>query len=151
MTSTTDSFWGLPDPNRDADFYADIPSKRLVAWFVDIVLIALITLLVLPLTLFIGLFFLGFLFLAISFLYRWSALARHSATPGMRFVAIELRDRTGQRFDTATAFLHTLGYALSIGIFPFQLISIVLMLMTPRRQGLTDHILGTAAINRAAA
>ena len=31
-----------------------------------------------------------------------------------------------------------------------QIISIVLMLTSPRAQGLSDHVLGTAAVNRAA-
>jgi hypothetical protein len=34
--------------------------------------------------------------------------------------------------------------------FPLQFVSIGLMLMTERKQGLTDHVLGTAAVNRAA-
>ena len=25
----------LPDPDRDAQFYAGVPVKRLIAWFVD--------------------------------------------------------------------------------------------------------------------
>lgn len=149
--SSTDAFWGLPDPYREAEFYRDVPTKRLLAWVVDVVLIGVLTVIALPFTLFAGLFFLGLLFMAIGFVYRWVALARNSATPGMRLFAISLHDRSGQRFDSATAFLHTLGYTVSICVFPLQLISIALMLATPCKQGLTDHILGSAALNRAAA
>ena len=98
----------------------------------------------------IPLFFLPFLYFCVSFLYRWSSLASHSATPGMRFMAIGLRDRDGRTLDGGTAFLHTAGYAVSVVTFPLQLISVVMMLLTARGQGLSDTILGTTAINRRA-
>jgi len=140
----------LPDPEYQAEFYADVPVKRALAWGVDAILIALITALVVPFTLFLGLFFLPVLYMSISFLYRTVGLARHSATPGMRLMAIEFRDRTGARFDLGTAFLHTLGYTLTIGTLLPQLLSIGLMLTTARGQGLTDMVLGTVAINKPA-
>ncbi len=139
---------GLPDPEYHAEFYADVPSKRFLAWIIDVILISMITALLTLLGVLIPLLFLPFLFAAVSFLYRWSTIAGRSATPGMRFMAIELRDRDGQPLDGGTAFLHTAGYAISVMTFPLQLISIVMMLMTARRQGLTDTILGTAAVNR---
>ena len=140
----------LPDPKYQAEFYADVPVKRALAWGVDAILIALITAVVLPFTLFLGMFFLPVLYMIISFLYRTVGLARHSATPGMRLMAIELRDRNGARFDLGTAFLHTLGYTLTIGMLLPQLLSIGLMLTTARGQGLTDMVLGTVAINKPA-
>ena len=140
----------LPDPDYQAEFYADVPVKRALAWGVDAILIALITAVVVPFTLFLGLFFLPVLYMSISFLYRTVGLARHSATPGMRLMAIEFRDRTGARFDLGTAFLHTLGYTLTIGTLLPQLLSIGLMLTTARGQGLTDMVLGTVAINKPA-
>ena len=68
----------------------------------------------------------------------------------MRLMAIEFRDRTGRRFDLATAFLHTLGYTLTIATLLLQVLSIGLMLTSARRQGLSDLVLGTVAINRPA-
>ena len=147
----TDSFYsGLPDPERNREFYADTPLKRLIAWIVDVVLIALLVLLTVPFTLGISLFFLPFFWLVLSFFYRWITLANSSATWGMRLTAVEIRTADGTRLDTATAFLHTLGYSVSIAVFPLQLVSVGLMLTTPRAQGLTDHILGTVALNRTA-
>ena len=140
----------LPDPDRQAEFYADVPIKRALAWVVDSILIAIITMVVVPFTLFLSLFFLPLLYLTISFLYRTISLARHSATPGMRLMAIEFRDRTGARFDLGTAFLHTLGYTLTISTLLPQLLSMGLMLTTARGQGLTDLVLGTVAINKPA-
>jgi hypothetical protein len=66
----------------------------------------------------------------------------------MRMMAIEFRTNTGERFDSGNAFLHTLGYSLTITTGALQLVSIFLMLISDRKQGLTDHIMGSAAINR---
>ena len=139
---------GLPDPERHAEFYDGVPAKRLFAWVVDVVLITLLTVLALPLTAFTGLFYFPLLYFMVGILYRWVALTRFSATPGMRFAAIELRGADGERLDGGTALLHTGGYAASVAVFPAQLVSIALMLVTPRRQGLTDLVLGTAALRR---
>ena len=147
MTNPT---WALPQPETHPEFYADTVSKRFFAWVIDVLLISIVTMSVVPFTAFTALFFLPLLYASISFLYRWWSLAARSATPGMRLTSIELRQANGSRLDVATAFLHTAGYFVSLAIFPLQLISIVLMLMSGRRQGLTDHILSVAAINRTA-
>lgn len=141
---------GLPDPVLQRGFYADVPAKRLIAWVVDTIVVTLLTVLVSILTLGLGFFLFAGIFLVIGFIYRWTSIAARSATPGMRLVAIELRAGDGGTLDGLMAALHTLGYYVSTAIFPLQLVSIVLMLTGSRRQGLTDLVLGTAAINRAA-
>lgn len=140
----------LPDPDRHAEFYADVPVKRALAWAVDTVLITLLTALIVPFTAFTALFFLPVLFLAVSFAYRTTSLARRSATPGMRLMAIEFRDQSGQPFDLNTAFWHTLAYSLAIAFVLPQILSAVLMLTGARGQGLGDLALGSVAINRPA-
>jgi len=75
---------GLPDPHRSAEFYDGIPTKRLLAWVVDTVLIGLVSVLVLPFTAFTALFFFPALMLVVGFAYRWFTLAGGSATWGMR-------------------------------------------------------------------
>ena len=45
----------LPDPVDQPEFYQTIPTKRLLAWVVDVVLIGILTAIVIPFTLFIGL------------------------------------------------------------------------------------------------
>lgn len=140
----------LPDPDRHADFYAAVPVKRAVAFAIDCGIVALLTTLVVLLTAFTALFFLPVAFGAVNFVYRWIALARASATPGMRLVSILFLDRSGSRLDAASAFLHTLGTTLSFAFVLPQIGSAVLMLTSPRGQGLTDLVLGTVAINRAA-
>ena len=139
---------GLPDPLRQAEFYDSVPTKRLIAWFLDGLIILGLTLLTLPFTLFLGLLFLMPLYAVIGFAYRVVTLSTGSATLGMRLVAIQMRQQSGHRFDLGTAFLHTLGFYVSFAIPLIQVASIVLMLTSARGQGLTDHVLGTTALNR---
>lgn len=140
----------LPDPQYHPEFYADIAPKRLMAWAIDVALIIGLTLIVLPFTAFIGLFFLPFLYASLGFAYRVVTLARGSATLGMRVMSVELRTAFGERLDLGTGFLHTLGYYLSCLMALVQLASIVLMLTSERGQGLTDMVLGTVMVNRRA-
>lgn len=140
----------LPDPEFQPQFYASVPAKRLLAWVVDTVLIVVFCILILPFTAFTGLFFFPALIAVVGFIYRVVTLANGSATLGMRFAAIELRTAEGGRFDAGMAFAHTLGYTLSFMIAPLQLISVVMMATTARAQGLSDHVLGTVALNRRA-
>lgn len=141
----------LPDPVRHPDYYADIPAKRLIAWMIDTVLIAFATAILIPLTGFLALFFLGGLYLVVSFLIRWASIARMSATPGMVMMGIELRDAKGRRFDGGMALLHTLAYSISVAFVVPQILSVGLMFMTARKQGLTDLVLGSVALNRSSA
>ncbi|WP_375571531.1 RDD family protein [Seohaeicola saemankumensis] len=141
----------LPDPVTQPEFYADVPMKRLLAWLVDTVLIALICLLILPFTAFTGLFFFPLLMLMVGFAYRVITIANRSATWGMRLMAIEFRTAQGERFGLGLATLHTLGTSFSFALPVLQVISVVLMMTTARGQGLTDHLLGSVALNRAAA
>ncbi len=140
----------LPDPFRQAEFYSGVAAKRLVAWVLDTVLIFLLTVLIVPFTGFLALLALPTVYVAINLGYRTVALARWSATPGMLMLAIEFRGPDGHRLDTPTAFLHSLGYTLSTAFVLPQIASVVLMLVTARGQGLSDHVLGTVALNRPA-
>jgi len=147
----TDYAWHIPDPVTQPEFYSDVPLKRLIAWIVDTLIVAAICVLILPFTAFTGIFFFPFLMLAVGFAYRIVTISQGSATWGMRLVAIEFRTAMGSRFDLQMAFLHTLAFTISCAFFLLQIVSVVLMLTSPRAQGLSDHILGTVALNRRAA
>ncbi len=140
---------GLPDPIRHAEFYADTTVKRALAWVLDVIAISLLSLLLTPLTLFTSIFYFPLFYLCVGFAYRAAAIARLSGTPGMRLLSIELRDAEGRRLDPMQAFLHTAGYTACVIVFPLQVMSGALMIGTARGQGLTDLVLGSAAINRA--
>ncbi len=139
-----------PDPDTQSWFYADVVPKRAVAWVFDTVIIALLVALIVPLTGFLALFFLGGLYVVISFLYRWIGLARNSATLGMRLMGLEFRDAQGYRMNAAMGFAHTLFYVISVAfVFP-QIISVLMMMFGKRGQGLSDLVLGAVLVNRRA-
>ena len=138
----------LPDPAVRPEVYDDTPTKRALAWVVDLAVIGAATALTIPLTLFAALFVLPIVWLTVGFAYRAATLARGGATWGMRLMSIGLRDRRGERPDFGTALAHTALYYVAMAMFPAQILSAGLMAATPRRQGLGDHILGTAVVNR---
>ena len=142
---------GLPDPTTKPELYAGILPKRGVAWVIDTVITALMCVLVLPFTLFLGVFVFPLLMLVVGFIYRWFSVAGGSSTWGMRMMGIELRDADGMKLQSGTALAHTGIYTFSVLFAPLQIISIVMMVFTDRTQGLSDLVLGTAAINRPAA
>lgn len=145
MTQTLNNH---PDPIRAPQFYASVPSKRLIAWVIDMVITLILTALITPFTAFISLFFLPFFFLITGFAYRTLTLSTSSATWGMRMMSIELRDSRGERFDFSQALVHTLGYTFSVAFFLVQLVSIVMMVSSARGQSLTDMAMGSVMINR---
>jgi uncharacterized RDD family membrane protein YckC len=138
----------LPDPALCPDLYDHTPAKRALAWVVDTAVIALGVAATVLLTFFVSLFFLPVIWIAVGFAYRAATLARGSATWGMRLLAIEIRDSEGRRLDLGTALAHTTLYYVAMAMLPVQILSAGLMVATPRRQGLGDHLLGTAALNR---
>jgi uncharacterized RDD family membrane protein YckC len=140
----------LPDPITQSSFYENVPAKRLLAWVFDAVFVLGLCLVVLPLTGFLGIFFLPLMWLIVGFAYRTITIANGSATWGMRIASIELRNSTGARLNLTEAALHTLGYTISFGIFLLQAVSIVLMCAGLRGQSITDHVLGTVMLNRQA-
>ncbi|CRL16155.1 RDD family protein [Phaeobacter italicus] len=138
----------LPDPDYQAEFYQSVASKRLLAWVVDSVFIFILASLAVVLTAFTGLFIWPLLYLVIGFVYRVATISNGSATWGMRFAGIELRDQRGRRLDGSLALLHTAGYSISVAIPVLQVISVLMMLTSSRGQGLTDALLGTVMLNR---
>ncbi|MEM6637263.1 MAG: RDD family protein [Pseudomonadota bacterium] len=148
MYDTQDD-WNLPDPDTQPEFYQDVPTKRLLAWLIDSAAIGVLTLILIPFTAFAALFFLPLFWLAIGLIYRIVTLAGGSATPGMRIMLLSIRSQDGQPLNGFTAAAHTIIYSVCMAFVLLQVVSIVLMLTTERRQGLPDLVLGTAALNRA--
>ena len=95
----TDQIGRLPDPEnaQEARYYNGVTAKRLFAWIVDSILIAVLTMILLPLTAFTALFYLPLFWLCIGLAYRILTIANGSATPGMRLAGIELRMEDGER------------------------------------------------------
>jgi uncharacterized RDD family membrane protein YckC len=139
---------GLPDPLTKPQFYTGVLAKRAAAWVFDVVLVGILCVIIVPFTVFTALLFFPFLMLVVGFIYRWFTIASKSSTWGMRLMGIELRDHDGLRLDSQSALMHTAGYSFSMAMAPLQLVSVLMMLLSDRNQGLTDHLLGTTAINK---
>ncbi|NBO21043.1 MAG: RDD family protein [Rhodobacteraceae bacterium] len=138
-----------PDPIRHAEFYEGVTFRRAVAFVIDLVVIGLLTALAVMISALVALFFLPATVLVISFLYRWVTLAGGSATLGMRAAGITFLDRYGQPFDAGVALAHTLGYSMAMAFVLPQILSVALMCLSARGQGLVDLVLGSVAIRSA--
>lgn len=141
---------GLPDPDLHPGFYSGTVPKRFFAWLVDTVIVGLFVGIAVLFTVFIGLFFLPVLWLSVEAVYRIITMTGRSATLGQRLFGIEFRDHAGRRFALPQAAVHVLGYLVSMSFLIPQVISIVMMMVNARGQGLADMLLGNAAINRPA-
>jgi len=141
-----------PDPELDRQFYDGVPSRRLIAWFLDAVVIfaifAVTALVFGIMTLGFGFFVAPLIFVATGFFYRVILISSASATFGMMLTGIEFRDAQGQRFSFGTAFLHTLAYSMIFTSGIFQVASCLAILMTDKGQSIPDLLLGTVAINK---
>lgn len=137
----------IPNPKTQASFYDGINTKRLIAFIIDSILIAVMVTVMVVCTAFLGLFFLPILFAITSFIYRVLTLKTKSATIGMRIMAIELRTARGEKFDLGMSVLHTGLFFIWTTTVILQIISIALMLLTEKKQGLSDLILGSVTIN----
>ncbi|MGP9790443.1 RDD family protein [Roseinatronobacter sp. NSM] len=140
----------LPDPELQPEFYADVPLKRVGAWAIDLVVTLAITLVGLVMTLFVSLFFLPVLFATASIAYRTIMLARYGATFGMMATALKWRRLDGRAPDVMTAFWYSAMHAGMWTVLPLQAASMVMILLTPYRQGLHDFVLNTTMLHRIA-
>lgn len=139
---------GQPDPASQPEFYEGTPSKRFAAWLIDWFIAATLSAMLLPFTLFLGIFIFPVMVMVVGFFYRWFSITNGSATWGMRMMALELRDKDGFRLDSRTAFWHTALHYGTILVSPGLLISAAMTLFTAKKQGLHDMVLGTVALNR---
>lgn len=140
----------LPDPDSQPEFYQSVATKRFFAWLFDIAFISLLCTVAILLTFGMGFFILALIYAVVSFVYRVVTISNGSATLGMRFMGIELRDAFGARMDTGKAVAHTAGYFVSMAFPVLQIISVIMMMTSARCQGLTDAFLGTVMINQRA-
>ncbi len=142
---------GLPDPDRDPQFYAGVPMRRFAAWVIDLIIVAAISVIAIPVfgivTLGLGFFAAPAIYAVLSFIYRVATLTSRSATWGMRIMGIELRRGDGQRFDFGLSLAHVGFYTLSVFLTVPLVVTVITVLSTRYRQTLHDILLRTTAIN----
>lgn len=141
------TYESLPNPETRPEFYENVTMKRLLAFFIDTVLIFALSAILSVMTLFIGFLFFPIVVLIVSLIYRIGFISMMSATPGMKLCHVELRNFRGETLTQSEAALHTIGYMVASLAFLPQLASFAMMLMTSRGQGLHDLLAGVVAVN----
>jgi len=140
------------DPYAHRERYEGMRSRRIFAFLVDVSVILLLMLVASVVIAILGVFTLGlgwFLFPlvwpVVAILYEVLTIGGPaSATPGMRFMGVELRTSDGAGMNYPLALLHSLGFWFSVTLLtPFILL---VALFNPRKQLLHDLVLGTVVV-----
>jgi uncharacterized RDD family membrane protein YckC len=126
--------------------------KRIIAWAIDVTLIAMLTALVSTLLLILGFVTLGLTWLLFAFLFGgittiiallYSGMSVNSdlgATPGMRAMGLRFRLNNGERPGFIYGAVHLVLFYLSVSILTPLVLAV--SLITPRKRLLHDIVLG---------
>ncbi|WP_189427141.1 RDD family protein [Devosia pacifica] len=151
MTSATPQ---LPDPTTAPQLFEGVLTRRVVAYLIDLVPIALLTVVFGFVSLILGFFTFGLAWLGLIVVVPLALIAYYTftlgspqrATWGMRMMDLVLTPTRGTRLDGAMAFLHALIFYVTFWIsWP---ISLLFALFTPRRQMIHDLLTGTLMLRR---
>lgn len=142
----------LPDPGTSPELFDGVLLRRVVAWFVDclivgILLIVASLILAVAGVLTFGVAWLGYFIVVPAvfiFYYAVTLGSRARATLGMQFMDIVLTPTRTRPLEGWHAILHVIVFWVTLNIPFVQLIA----LFTPRRQMLHDLIVGTLMVRR---
>jgi len=142
-----------PQPFASPEFYQGVLVRRVFAYWVDLLCIALLIAfawivlwilaiaslgLLSPLLLILGL---------IPVLYHTITIGGpHSATPGMRLTSVEVRSWTGERPSYLQAFVQTILFYVTV--YPTWSLVLLVALFNERRRTLHDILAGTLVIRQ---
>ena len=144
----------LPDPGTAPELFENILVRRVLAYFVDLIIISVVSSAALLVTLFVGLLTLGLGWLTIPiilpfsiFLYYAVTLGSHRrATVGMQIFDLVLTPTAGAPLDGWKVLVHPFVFWVTIWIFWPLLFT---GLFTRRRQLLHDLLTNTLMVRRA--
>src|SRR5690242_8393172 len=106
------------DPAVHPERYDGVRTRRIFAFLIDAVIVLMLMTLAYVVIAVVGVFTLGLLWFlfpavwpAVAILYSVMSIGgTNAATPGMRFMGIEIRTVRGERLDYGVALLHALGF-----------------------------------------
>ena len=136
----------------DSRFYEGVRSRRIMAFLLDYIIVALLVIPFAILVFFLGLLTLGFgwvlygfLVPAVAILYVWNTLGGpKQATSGMQMMSIRLERLDGGRVDGMLAVVHSvLFWAGNVVLSPLILLA---TLVLDRKRTVHDLLLGTVVL-----
>lgn len=153
MTYETANRVDLFDPLARPELFEGVRTRRIFAFLIDVIAIALLTLAAGVLVFILGIFTLGLGWLLYAILWQAVALAYsaftlggpNSATPGMRAMGLEMRLWYGEKPYPLLAAMHAVLFWISVS-FLTPLVLLV-SLFSDRKRLLHDLILGTIVMN----
>lgn len=142
-----------PDPLERPELYDGLIWRRVVAYILDVLLIAGLSLCAWVVFGLAGILSFGLLtplgIMALAVLpvaYHSFFLGRQGATPGMRIFDVEVRSWTGGRPDYFQAFLVTVLFYTTVAVTAWLVLAVALF--NDRRRTLHDFLAGTVAVRR---
>jgi len=142
-----------PNPPDDPELYDGVVWRRVVAYVLDLLLIALLSFCVWSAFVLVGVLSFGLLtplgVVVLAFLplaYHSYFLGRRGATPGMRIFDLELRAWTGRPVDHFQGFLTTVLFYISVALTAWLILLVALF--NDRRRTLHDYLAGTVMVRQ---
>ncbi|MDB5531213.1 MAG: hypothetical protein JWR51_4316 [Devosia sp.] len=144
----------LPDPSTAPELFEGLLTRRVAAWFIDVVVMSAMIVAFSIVGLVAGFLTFGLAWLALIVvvpatvvLYYGATLgSAKRATLGMQAMDLVLTPTRGQPLNGPMAFVHAAVFWVTIWIsWP---ISLLVALFTPRRQMIHDLIVGTLMVRR---
>lgn len=141
------------DPLAAPALFEGVRTKRIFAFFIDVVAIAILTFIAGILVFFLGIFTFGLAWVVYAFLGQAVALlytaftlgGPTAATPGMRAMGLEMRLWYGARPYALLAAVHVLLFWLSVTLLTPVVLAI--SMFNDRKRLLHDLLLGTIVMN----
>lgn len=144
----------LPDPQTAPELFEGVLTRRVFAFFIDLVILSFVVAAAAIVGTIIGVFTLGLGFLAMPLVLLFSVVLYYGgtlgssrrATVGMQAMDLVLTPTRYVPLDGWKAFAHPLIFWITCWVLaPFLLL---VALFTPRRQLLHDLVLGTLMVRR---
>lgn len=152
-SQSADTRVDIYDPLTRPELFEGVRGKRVFAFFIDVIAIAILTFGAGILVFVLGIFTLGLGWLLFAILWQTVALAYcaftlggpNAATPGMRAMGLEMRLWYGAKPYPLLAAMHSILFWFSVAIItPLVLL---VTFFSDRKRLLHDMILGTLVMN----
>jgi uncharacterized RDD family membrane protein YckC len=144
----------LPDPATAPELFEGVLTRRMIAFIIDMVIIGLLATLIASVGLVLGFLTLGLGWLALPIVIPLAILGYYAATlgspmratVGMQLMDLVLTPTRGRPLDGWKILVHPLVFWITVWIaWP---ISLLVALLTPRREMAQDLITGTLMLRR---